>query len=186
MSKVIIISGHPNLEQSFANKTILEELQNQLPQAEARRLDLLYPDFKIDITTEQQKLKEAEIIVLQFPWYWYGFNSLLRKWIEDVFVFGFAHGEGGDKVKGKKILCSFTTGASEDLYDYNNAMNYPIEDFLPPLKQFANLCQMQWQEPIISYRMQYIPNVYPAEKLVELKEKAKNHANKIVKQIKNN
>lgn len=183
MSKVVIISGHPDLEKSFANQQIINELEKLLPQAEIRRLDLLYPDFKIDVTTEQEKLAQADAIILQFPFYWYGFNALLRKWIEDVFVFGFAHGVGGDKLKDRKIILSFTAGASEDLYAYNGAMSYPMADFIPPMKQFVTLCQMQWQEPVISYGMQYIPEVYPLEKLSEIQEKAKNHALEVVLKI---
>ena len=56
MSKVVIISGHPDLEKSFANQQIINELEKLLLQAEIRRLDLLYSDFKIDVTTEQEKL----------------------------------------------------------------------------------------------------------------------------------
>jgi NAD(P)H dehydrogenase (quinone) len=63
MQKVLIISGHPNLEASFANKAILEQTIKLFPDVEVSRLDLLYPDFKIDINAEQQKLTNADIII---------------------------------------------------------------------------------------------------------------------------
>lgn len=34
MKKILIISGHPDLNDSFANKTILEEIHKLLPEAE--------------------------------------------------------------------------------------------------------------------------------------------------------
>lgn len=66
---ILIVSGHPDLKKSFANKIILDEIQKQLPQAKVSLLDQLYPDYKIDVAAEQQKLIEADIIVLQFPFF---------------------------------------------------------------------------------------------------------------------
>ena len=67
MKNVLIISGHTDLATSVANKTILETLANRLPKAEIVKLDELYPDFKINVEAEQQRLIRADIIVLQFP-----------------------------------------------------------------------------------------------------------------------
>ena len=63
MRNILIVSGHTDLNDSFANKTILEELNKQLPEAEYVYLDRLYPDFQIDVENEQQKLLKADIIV---------------------------------------------------------------------------------------------------------------------------
>ena len=43
------MSGHSDLDGSFANRTILEETGKLLPEAEFVRLDKLYPDFRIDV-----------------------------------------------------------------------------------------------------------------------------------------
>lgn len=179
MQNILIISGHPNLETSYANRTILEHTLKLLPNAKVSRLDVLYPNFQINITAEQQKLIEAETIIWQFPFHWYSFPALMKKYIDDVYVYGFAHGKGGDKIKGKKLVISFTTGASEDLYNYGKAMNHPINDFLPSIIQTAKLCQLDIQEPIYSMGMQYIPNVYPIETLEIIKAKAKQHTEKL-------
>ena len=69
---ILIVSGHTNLGESVANQTILEDLQKDLPEAEFDYLDQLYGrDFQIDIEREQAKLVQADIIVLQFPVFWY-------------------------------------------------------------------------------------------------------------------
>ena len=183
MQNVLIISGHPNLEASNANKAILEQTLKLLPGAEVSRLDLLYPDYKIDVKAEQDKLLKADIVVWQFPCYWYALPALMKKYLDDVYVYGFAHGSTGNKLKGKKLILSFTTGATEDLYDYGKAMNYPIDDFMPPLIQAGKLCQMEVQKPIYSQGMQYIPNVYPVEMLEMLKAKAKEHAKELAKLV---
>ncbi|MEH8026365.1 NAD(P)H-dependent oxidoreductase [Gallibacterium anatis] len=64
------------------------------------------------MAAEQNRLMQADTIVLQFPFYWYSYPALLKKWVDEVFVYSFAHGSTGDKVKGKKLVMSFTTGAA--------------------------------------------------------------------------
>lgn len=142
MKRILIVSGHTDLNQSFANRIILDKLQSILPQAEFALLDKLYPDFRIDVSAEQQRLTGADVIVLQFPFFWYGMPSLMKKWMEDVFVHGFSHGSTGDKLHGKKLLLSFTSGAPEEMYQHGGLQNYTIEEFMPAFKQFAVLCGM--------------------------------------------
>ena len=40
---------------------------------------------------EQQRLKNADIIVMQYPAYWYAAPALVKKWQEGILTFGFAH-----------------------------------------------------------------------------------------------
>ena len=126
MNNVLIISGHTDLATSVANKTILETLARRLPEAEIVKLDELYPDFKINVEAEQQRLLRADIIVLQYPLFWYSATSLLERWMEETFRHGFSHGSTGDKLKGKKLVLSFTTGAPETMYGREGAMGYDI------------------------------------------------------------
>ena len=80
MSKILVISGHPHLDRSNMNAAILESLEDKFNGdiLEVRRLDELYPDFNIDAKAEQEALVDADIIVLQFPIYWYNVPSLLN------------------------------------------------------------------------------------------------------------
>ncbi|MDG0798419.1 NAD(P)H-dependent oxidoreductase [Pectobacterium punjabense] len=181
MSNVLIISGHTDLDNSFANKVILENLENTIPDAIQIHLDKLYPSYTFDIPKEQGRLINADIIVLQFPFFWYGVPSLMKKWIEDVFVHGFSHGATGDKVKGKKLLLSFTSGAPESMYQYGGIQRYPIEDFLPPLKQFANLCRMEWAGHVYTGNLSYIAK--SEEQRVDMQARALAHAEKLIEKI---
>ena len=182
MSKTLIISGHPDFSNSFANKIIWEELPKHLPDAQYFRLDQAYPDFKIDVAAEQQRLMDADTIVLQFPLFWYGVPALMKKWIEDVFVHGFSHGSTGDKVRGKKLVLSFTSGAPEEMYREGGLQNYEIEAFLPALKQFANLCGMQWGGFVYSGGLSYASR-HDDEKLRQMEAKAKAHAERLAKHL---
>lgn len=182
MKNVLIVSGHPNLSESFTNKMILAALQERLPEAEFVFLDQLYPRFQIDVSTEQQRLIQADIVVLQFPFYWYGIPALMKKWMEDVFVHGFSHGSTGDKLHGKKLIVSFTSGAPEDMYHHGGLQQYPIEEFMPPLKQFANLCGMEWQGYVYSGDLSYVSR-HDAKKLEQMRARALTHTEKLVERI---
>lgn len=183
MKNILIISGHPALEQSNANKTILEEVKNILPNAEISQLDTLYPDFKINVEAEQEKLKKADIIVWQFPVHWYALPALLKKWLDDVFTYGFAYGVPETALKGKKLILSCTTASPEEAYQKGGAQNYEITEFFNSHRQTANLCQLELQEPVVSYGMLYIPGMMPEEVLTEVKAKAKSHAERLANAI---
>ncbi|MDO5639189.1 MAG: NAD(P)H-dependent oxidoreductase [Neisseria sp.] len=179
MKNILIVSGHNDLDNSFANKIILEKLEQLLPEAQFDYLDKLYPNYQFDVAAEQQKLVNADIIVLQFPIFWYGVPSLMKKWFEDVFVHGFSHGATGDKLRGKKIVASFTSGAPESMYVEGGIQGYPIEAFLPPLKQTAALTGLEWAGYIYTGGVSYA-NRADTAKLAEMKQAAEQHAERVV------
>lgn len=170
MKNILIVSGHTDLNNSVANKNILNELKENVPNIEFDILSELYPDYKIDVDKEQEKLLGADIIVLQYPVFWYSMPSLLEKWMEDVFKHGFSHGSTGDKLKGKKLIVSLTTGAPEETYTN-------INDFLNPIKATCKLCQMEYVDSIVTYGVSY---QIRDEKNDEIIEKTNKHVNELV------
>ena len=153
MSNVLIVSGHPRTgDDSVANKTILEELTSLLPEATIDHLDELYPDYVFDVEAEQNKLAAADVIVLQYPLWWYGWPSLLQKWMEDVFVRGFSHGSTGTALRGKKLVVSLTTGAAESYYD---AQPGGIERFLAAVKATSALTGLEYAGVLPLYGVSY-------------------------------
>ncbi|MDG3086529.1 NAD(P)H-dependent oxidoreductase [Vibrio hannami] len=181
MSKVVVISGHPNLEESWTNKVILNELQDNIESIDVRRLDTLYPDYKIDIEAEQNALVDADVVVLQYPYYWYSVPALLKKWLDDVFAFNFAFGPEGDKLKNKHFILSFTVGGPEESYDPLGYNHFTIEQLTYPLQQTAYLAGMVFQKPIYTHRMVYIPGVYNTQEDVEAR--ARDHAGRLLSKI---
>ena len=105
MSKILVVSGHPRLNQSLANKTILETLKDKGADFTLLRLD--EEGFAPQEEKDQALLKDADIIVFQFPIFWYSYPSLMKHWVEEVFAHGFAYGTGGTALKGKKFQISF-------------------------------------------------------------------------------
>ncbi len=181
MSKVLVISGHPDLDASYTNSVIIKQVSQHLTDVSVRRLDQLYPDYKIDVAAEQQALIAADIVVLQFPLYWYSVPALLKKWIDDVFSFNFAYGTHGDKLKGKELILSFTIGGPAESYDPLGYNHFTVEQLVHPLQQTAYLAGMNFQTPIYTHRMVYIPGVY--NKLEEVQARAEDHAERLLKTI---
>ena len=98
-----------------------------------------------DVVAEQQKLLEADAVVLQFPLWWYGVPAILKGWIERVYAFGFAYGYqngsnqfrfGEGILKGKRALVNVQAGGP--MADYGpRGINGPIEQLLFPLTHGA-------------------------------------------------
>lgn len=177
MKNILIVSGHTDLAHSVANKTILETLEKRVPAAEILKLDERYPDFKIDVPAEQARLQKAEIVVLQFPLFWYSAPSILERWMEETFKHGFSHGSTGDKLKGKKLVISLTTGAPLDYYQGELS----FDNLMTCFKCACQLTQMEFAGIVatggVSYgnrtspeliEKQKIDSVAHAERLIDL------------------
>lgn len=118
----LIVLGHPDIEQSIANKTIIESLQEHITDLEIRNIHQLYPDYKINVQEEQAALLRHDLIVLQYPMYWFNMPAILKLWFDEVLTYQFAYGSQGDKLKDKKLLQSLTVGQVEQNYQ-NIALN---------------------------------------------------------------
>ena len=129
MSKVLLVLNHPNYKDSFANKIVVDKLKSLIPDIEIDHIDALYPDGKIDVKAEQEKLLKANTIIFQFPIYWFKSPYLLSKWIEDVFTHGFAYGSNGSKLEGKKLIISITLGGEEEEFKGKTALDRLISPF---------------------------------------------------------
>ena len=81
MAKLLLVVDHPNIEASIGNEGIIENFKNFQPAVEIDELYQLYPDFKIDVKREQEKLLRTDFIILQFPMFWYNVPTLLKKMI---------------------------------------------------------------------------------------------------------
>ncbi len=153
-AEILVIVAHPELEQSRANRRLLQaarSLQQGSPAARLAVRDLyaLYPDYLIDIAAEQAVLAAARLVVWQQPIHWYGMPPLLKLWLDDVLAFGWAYGPGGTALRGKDLWLVATTGGPEDSYRPDSYNRYFFDAFLPPYEQTAALCGMRFLPPLI-------------------------------------
>jgi putative NADPH-quinone reductase len=105
--------------------------------------------YSPDIEKEHKLLSKADLIVFQFPLWWYSMPALLKGYIYRVFSYGWAYG-GGKALLGKKILVSMTTGAPD--FAWTPEKRGTIKDVLKHLFIGTfGLCGMESLEPFIVF-----------------------------------
>ena len=97
-----------------------------------------------DIEREQDKLRWADTVILQFPLWWFSMPAILKGWVERVYAYGFGYGVGehsdvrwGDRygegtLAGKRAMLVVTAGGWESHYG-PRGINGPIDDLLFPI-----------------------------------------------------
>jgi len=153
-AEILVIVAHPELDQSRANRRLLQAaraLQRNSPPGRLAVRDLyaLYPDYLIDIAVEQAALKAAKLVVWQQPIRWYSMPPLLKLWLDDVLTFGWAYGPDGNALRGKDLWLVASTGGPEDSYRPDSYNRYFFDAFLPPYEQTAALCGMRFLPPLL-------------------------------------
>ncbi|MCW3463894.1 NAD(P)H-dependent oxidoreductase [Chitinophaga nivalis] len=86
-----------------------------------------------DITIEQEKVRWADVIIFQFPLWWFTVPAILKGWIDRVYANGFAYGTGerygAGNMVGKKGMVITTIGGSAAEYA-PTGINGDINDLL--------------------------------------------------------
>jgi len=107
-----------------------------------------------DIQPEIEKVRRADLLLFQFPDWWYGMPAIMKGWIERVFAYGFAyddeHSFESGLLRGKKAMLSLTVGAREDYF--RQAPQRDLMRVLEPIHYgvFA-YCGMEVLPPFIAY-----------------------------------
>jgi glutathione-regulated potassium-efflux system ancillary protein KefF len=150
MADILVLAAHPQLESSHANRALLRAIEAQgSGRIALRDLYALYPDYLIDIESEQAALADARLVVWLHPIHWYGMTPLLKLWVDEVFAFGWAYGPGGTALKGKDLWLVASTGGPADSYRPDSYNRYFFDAFLPPYEQTAMLCGMRFVPPLV-------------------------------------
>ena len=150
MQRVLVLFAHPGQRYSQTN-CVMSRTARTLDDITFVDLYAEYPRFKIDVDKEQQRLLEHDVIVFQFPIYWYSAPSLLKEWQDLVLEYGFAYGPGGDKLAGKLCVLAVTAGAPADSYRENATNRFPLSTLLSPLQQTIHFCQMENLPPYVLF-----------------------------------
>lgn len=148
MSKILIIFAHPALEKSRVNKKLIGNIQH-INKVTFNDLYEEYYDFNIDIEREKKLLLEHDLIVFQYPFFWYSTPALLKQWQDLVLEHGWAYGSKGTALVGKKMINIITTGGSSQAYTKESINQHSIREFLIPIEQTAKLCGMFFLPPYL-------------------------------------
>jgi len=110
-----------------------------------------------DLQLEMQKLLQADIVIFNFPLWWFGLPAILKGWVDRIFAMGFAYGNGKGVYENgifadKTAFLTFTTGGPEVAYNKGgkngdlNTILFPIHHgmfyftgmtVLPPFISFS-------------------------------------------------
>lgn len=92
--------------------------------------------FAADIVAEQEKVEWCDVLIFQFPVWWFAMPSILKAWVERIMARGYAYGGGRKHDKGvfigRKAMVSCTTGTPASTYAADGVEGH-IQNLLWPV-----------------------------------------------------
>jgi len=121
-----------------------DPMQSFSPGADSRRA-FAEGSQSADVAAEQDKLRQADLVIFQFPLWWFSMPAIMKGWFDRVYAYGFAYcvgehserrwgeryGEGA--FRGKRAMLVVTTGGWAEHYS-ERGINGPIDDLLFPIQ----------------------------------------------------
>lgn len=94
--------------------------------------------FAAGINSEQEKVEWCDLMIWQFPLWWFSVPGILKGWVDRVFAMGRFYGQGKIYEQGvfkdKKALLSLTTGGAEENYR-KEGLQGDINNILKPIQR---------------------------------------------------
>ncbi len=144
--RILILFAHPAVEKSRVNNRLAAAVR-KLAGVTFNDLYEEYPEFDVDVGREQRLLADADLVILQHPFFWYSTPALLKQWQDLVLEHGWAYGSEGTALQGKRILSAITAGGREEAYQPEGHNRFTMAELLRPIEQTARLCGMDWLPP---------------------------------------
>jgi NAD(P)H dehydrogenase (quinone) len=108
-----------------------------------------------DIGLEQKRLKRADLLILQFPIWWFGMPGILKGWADRVLARGFAYMPGRKYdtglFRGKMAMVAATTGTSADTYAPDGIDGDILTVLWPIHNGLLRYCGFDVLTPFIAY-----------------------------------
>ena len=167
--KTLVIVIHPDMGISQINKRWLQELHQFPDKYTVHDLYKTYPDGKFDIEREQELIGSHDKIIFQFPFYWFSSPPFLKKWFDEVLLYGWAYGsKSGYKVGGKKVTLAISAGISEGDFSATGRYKYTMRELLRPFELTFEYIKADYREPFIYYGLEQDPSAEHIERSVPL------------------
>jgi len=158
-------------------KTLMYDTADFDYQWEQRTAAEQNPDnFSNELQEQIENLKWADLIMFQFPIYWFHMPAIMKAWLDRVLVWHLFYG-GGCNLEGKSFFLSTTLGMSEQIV--SNVFNTSVADLLKGLTHLTPKMTKAHGLPMyISYESNGPideKDVRHAPKVAEFEEHVKKH-----------
>lgn len=125
-----------------------------------------------DIAEELALLEQCDLLILNFPLYWFSLPAILKGWIDRVFLSGAVYGGRNfyDRglMKGKQAWLTFTLGGREHMFG-PNAIHGELNTMLQPvLRGSLGYAGFDVLEPFAAYHVPYISQEARVDMLAQL------------------
>ena len=125
-----------------------------------QRLGVKKQSIAADIQGELDTLLWADLLILNFPIFWFSAPAMLKGWIDRVLVSGVCYGgkrfydQGG--LAGKRAMVTVTLGGREHMFG-EGAVHGPLEDMLRPILR-GTLAYVGYDvlAPFVAWHVPYI------------------------------
>lgn len=145
---LLVLFGHPAFHKSRVQRAMRDAVLD-LPGVTFHDLYDAYPDLDIDVKREQELLLAHRHVILQHPFHWYGAPAIFKEWVDLVLEHGFAYGEGGHALTGKRWSHALSAGGDEAEYARDGSNRFTVRELLAPWEQTARLCGMKFGDPFV-------------------------------------
>lgn len=142
--------------QDFTERRFRNALQYDREQKLASQRHL----FSDDIQAEIDKVLACDLLILQFPMWWFSVPAIMKGWIDRVFANGTVYGAGGMRfdnggLKGRRAMLSFTTGCFPAMMEADGLLGQ--RDVILWHLQYGTFgySGLQVLEPFVGWSIQY-------------------------------
>ncbi len=150
LNKVLVLYAHPSQHHSEINRHLFD-VACDMEYVTAVDLYAEYPNFRIDVNKEHDRLRSHEIIIFLFPIYWYSTPAILKEWQDLVLDYGFAYDARRSALAGKTFFCAVSAGGSKTAYEHQGAVHFSLQELFRPLEQMALLMGMKYLPPFVLF-----------------------------------
>ncbi|MBI4911582.1 MAG: NAD(P)H-dependent oxidoreductase [Acidobacteria bacterium] len=109
-----------------------------------------------DILEEQRKVLDCQLLILQFPLWWFSLPAVLKGWVDRVLSMGFAYDQEGrwydhGGLKGRRAMLSLTTGDPESCFS-PRGIHGSMDQVLWPIQHNTLYhCGFEVMAPFVAY-----------------------------------
>lgn len=141
----------------FTDREDPDYLVYALEQRHGYETGTLAPDIQVEV----EKLLWCDLLILNFPLFWFSVPAILKGWIDRVLISGLTYGgrrfydRGG--LKGRKAMVTLTCGGREHMLNADDSIHGRLEDMLRPLlRGTLHYTGMTVLPPFVAWHVPYV------------------------------